>query len=188
MSDPFESKFISIIKADAWLMDLLRHAQALRLGYWAIAAGAVRSSVWDHLHGFQRKTKPTDIDLIFFDAVKTDAAYEKEIERRLFELEPEVTWEAVNQASIHTYTEDPPYSSIEHAMTRWAETATAVAVYLDDAGELQYYAPHGLDDLMNIVFRPHLVTPRSKEVYVHRIATKNFKAKWPKLTILMPEE
>ena len=72
-------------------------------------------------------------------------------------------------------------------MSRWAETATAVGVFLDSNNELQYYAPHGLDDLMNIVFRPHLVTPKSRDVYIKRINTKDFKSKWPKLRILMPE-
>lgn len=72
-------------------------------------------------------------------------------------------------------------------MTRWAETATAIGVYLDKRDQLKYYAPHGLDDLMNIVFRPHLVTPESRQVYLDRIAKKNFQSKWPKLKILMPE-
>jgi hypothetical protein len=68
-----------------------------------------------------------------------------------------------------------------------AETATAIGVYLDSNGRVEYYAPHGLDDLMALIFRPHLVTPKSREVYLQRIATKDFKRKWPNITILMPD-
>lgn len=84
----------------------------------AIAAGAVRSAVWDSLHGFDRKTSPSDIDLIFYDSIKTSPEYEKKIEEKLFTMEPAVNWEAVNQATIHTYNEKKPNSSLEHAMTR----------------------------------------------------------------------
>ena len=72
-------------------------------------------------------------------------------------------------------------------MTRWPETATAIGVYLDSGGRLKYYAPHGLGDLMAMIFRPHLVTPKSRNAYLQRIASKDFKSKWPNITILMPE-
>ncbi|MCX6123591.1 MAG: nucleotidyltransferase family protein [Proteobacteria bacterium] len=165
MPNNHETKFVEIIKSDQWLMTLLGHAASLQLNVpWAIAAGAVRSSVWDNLHEFERKTPPGDIDFIFFDRVDTSKAREKDIEQRLALMDSTVSWEAVNQASVHTYTEEDPYPSIEHAMTRWAETATAIALYLE----------------------PHLVTPKSKAVYLDRIAKKDFQRKWPKLTILMP--
>ena len=161
MNDSLETRFIRIIENDPWLMGLLRHASTLKLEHWAIAAGAVRSAVWDSLHGFQRKTPPSDIDFIFFDPVRTCPEYEKEVEAKLFGAEPAVAWEAVNQATIHSYNEEAPYPSLEYAMTRWAETATAIGVYLDSGGRLKYYAPHGLGDLMAMIFRPHLVTPKS---------------------------
>jgi hypothetical protein len=184
----FEIQFIEIIRNDRWLMRLLSCAASLQLETpWAIAAGAVRSSVWDYLHGFERKTPPSDIDFIFFDRLNTSNALERDIEHRLSHLDSTVSWEAVNQATVHDYTREEPYSSIEHAMMRWAETATAIGVYLDEQRQLKYYAPHGLDDLMNIVLRPHLVTPKSKEVYLDRVAKKNFQRKWPQLKILMPE-
>jgi len=72
-------------------------------------------------------------------------------------------------------------------MSRWAETATAIGVYINDHGKLDYCAPHGLGDLMEMVIRPHLVTPKSKQVYLDRVSSKDFMSKWPKLTILMPE-
>lgn len=100
---------------------------------------------------------------------------------------PNVRWEVVNQATIHSYTKEEPYTSLEHAMTRWAEIATAVAVYLDEHGKIRYHAPHGLDDLMSMTIRPHLVTPKSRDVYLDRIANKGWQKKWPKITILMPD-
>ena len=169
-------------------MNLLRHAASLGLEHWAIAAGTVRSAVWDSLHGYVRKTPPSDVDFIFYDSVRTMSEFEKDLDRRLTSLVPDVFWESVNQATIHSYTGEAPYASIPHAMSRWAETATAIGVYLDMNGRVCYYAPHGLRDLMEMIIRPHLVTPNSKQVYLDRIASKDFLGKWPKLTIIMPTE
>lgn len=186
MRPSLETQFLTIIENDQWLMNLLRKASTLGLKSWAIAAGAVRSSVWDHLHGFKEKVPPSDIDFIFYDSVNVDPRYEAMVEEILCELVPNVKWEAVNQATIHRYNSEEPYPSLEYAISRWAETATAVGVYLNSNGKLRYHAPHGIDDLMNMVFRPHLVTPKSKEVYIHRIATKDFQSKWPRIKIIMP--
>lgn len=187
MSSHFESQFLHIVQRDVWLMELLNKAASLRLTHWAIAAGSVRSAVWDYLHGYERKTPPSDIDFIFYDSVNSTPDYEKELKRKLTAMAPAVLWEPVNQATIHLYNKENPYASLEHAMSRWAETATAVGVYLNEKDELKYYAPHGLADLMEMIFRPHLVTPQSREVYLQRIATKGFECKWPQVKILMPE-
>src|SRR6187402_1165454 len=158
MKNDFEKTFLSIIQNDSWLMNLLKAGKTLQLKEWAIAAGSVRNAVWDHLHGFDTKTFPTDIDFLFFDPL-ADENTEKEIENKLRALVPDLLWEAVNQATIHPYNKDLPYASIEHALSRWTDPSNAIGVYLDESDRVQYYAPHGLNDLMTMTVRPHLVTP-----------------------------
>ena len=51
-------------------MNLLRHAATLNLEHWAISAGTVRSAVWDSLHGYDKKTLPSDVDFIFMKLPK----------------------------------------------------------------------------------------------------------------------
>ena len=167
-------------------MDLLIKASTLKLQNWAIAAGSVRSAVWDYMHGFQRKTPPSDIDFVFYDAINTSPDYEQDLEESLTALAPELRWEPVNQATVHIYNGEAPYRSLEHAMSRWPETATAIGVYVDHHSQLRYYAPHGLSDLMAVILRPNLVTLKSKDIYLQRMASKDFQTKWPKITILMP--
>lgn len=186
MSKDHENKFLRIIQNDQWLMNLLKTVKCLELNEWAIAAGSVRNTVWDNLHGYDKKTLPSDIDVLFFDS-GADNTLEKEIENRLNLLIPDVHWEAVNQATIHSHNKDLPYASIEHALSRWTDPSNAVGVYLDENNNIKYYAPHGLSDLMQMVVRPHLVAAGSKEIYMDRVTNKGWKKKWPMITIIMPD-
>ena len=121
--------------------------------------------------------------MLFYDAIHTEPAYESQIEQQLSALVPGVHWEAVNQATVHTYTGDAPYRSIEEAMSRWADLVTAVGVYLTDADEIEIIAPAGLDDLFQLKVRPNLVAPNAAAVYRSRMATKGWLERWPKLSI-----
>ena len=121
---------------------------------------------------------------MFYDSKRIEAGYETEIEARLAASVPNVRWEAVNQATVHAYTNEPPYRSIERAMSRWADPVTAVGVCLTSSDDLRIIAPHGLRDLFDLVVRPHLVAPNAAAVYRERIATKHWLQRWPKLTII----
>jgi len=182
----YSDKLIHLVKADPRIMNLLRAVRTLELDNWCIAAGTIRNKVWDDLHHYAVPTLPSDIDVLFYDAIHTEPAYEAEIERRLSKLVPTVRWEAVNQATIHTYTEDAPYHSIEEAMSRWAELVTAVGVYLTDTDEIGIIAPAGLDDLFNLKVRPNIVTANAAAVYHQRMMTKGWLERWPKLVIEGP--
>ncbi len=122
-----EDRLTELVETDDRVMGLLRTVRTLGLAHWLIAAGTIRNLVWDHLHGFAQPTLPGDIDVLIFDDERTDPGYGADLEERLSSLDPEHAWEVVNQATVHTYTGDPtPYSSIEHAMSRWADLVTAV--------------------------------------------------------------
>ena len=165
-------------------MRLLRAGRDLRLAEWCIAAGAIRNVVWDHLHGHTEPTRPSDVDFLFYDRARPEPAYEKELERRLSALAPGVRWECVNQATVHAYTREPPYGSIEEAMSRWADPVSAVGVRLDERDALHVVAPHGLADVFGLVVRPHLVAPNAAAVYRERLATKRWGERWPRLRIV----
>jgi len=181
------AEIVQLVRADPWLMGLLETARSIGLAQWCIAAGAVRNLVWDHLHGHDTRTYPSDVDLPFYDGVKTDCSYEAEIQRRLSAARSDVRWEAVNQATVHLYTRDPrPYASIEEAMSRWADPVTAVGVYLTDTDQLTVIAPCGLDDLFSLIVRPNLVAPDAARVYRERVLSKGWLSRWPKLKIILP--
>jgi len=182
------SKLTDLVRSDAWMMDLLRAVRAIHLQEWCIAAGVVRNKVWDHLHGHTDRTIPADVDVLFYDRDRTDASYEADIENRLAAVVPSVRWEAVNQATVHVYTQDAPYQSIEQAMSRWADPVTAVGVHLTPEEQIVITAPFGLRDLFGLVVRPNLVTPNAAAVYRERMTMKRWIERWPKLTVLWPDD
>lgn len=184
MAVDYDAQLIDLVRAEERVIALLRAVRSLGLDQWCIAAGTIRNLVWDHLHALSEPTLPSDIDVLIFDTVRTSPAYERELEAQLQALVPAVTWEVVNQATIHTYTGDAtPYTSIEDAMSRWADLVTAVGAHLGDNDEITVIAPGSLNDLFDLRVRPNIATPTSAEVYRDRMASKGWQQRWPLLTI-----
>ncbi|HEX2774075.1 MAG TPA: nucleotidyltransferase family protein, partial [Micromonosporaceae bacterium] len=71
-----------------------------------------------------------------------------------------------------------PLTSIADAVATWPETATAVAVRLDDIDEVEVCAPLGLADLLDGVWRRN---PRrvSLEQSQARLARHRPQERWP---------
>lgn len=153
-------------------MAALRVARSLDLPDWALAAGAVRGLVWDHLHAFA-PAPPSDLDLVYFDP----------------DLNPAPSlpapWDVVNQASVHHWRPIAPLRSTADGIAGWPETATCVGLRLEADGQLTVFAPFGLDDLFAGRLRPN---PRCTDpkAYTERLARKDFAARWPCLLVEAP--
>lgn len=74
-------------------------------------------------------------------------------------------------------------TSVEQPLSLWPETATALALRLQDDNALELITPFGLTDLFELKLRwnPNLV---SYAVFDQRILSKHFLQKWPKLSLL----
>ncbi|ORE86816.1 hypothetical protein ATO7_07247 [Oceanococcus atlanticus] len=183
-----ESELVAIAGATPWLMQALTEAQKLNLNNWCIGAGAVRSVVWDKLHGFTQPTPISDIDLVYFDPQQADPAADQALAAKLPEVLSAATWEVVNQASVHTWYPQTsgkpvtPFTSLEEGIGSWPEYATAVGVTLNKDGSIGVVAPHGLQDLFGMVVR-HNPTRATAEMYRARMKQKAFSQKWPKVTV-----
>ncbi|OLU27312.1 hypothetical protein BVH03_13885 [Pseudomonas sp. PA15(2017)] len=177
--------FEQILRADSLRWQILQHVRALQLPDCWVAAGFVRSAVWNHLHGHVACSLPPDIDVIWFDPDSALPERDTELEAQLLQVDNRFNWSVKNQARIHLRNGDRPYASATDAMTCWPETATAVAVRLAVNDELEIAAPFGLDDLFNLVLRP---TERFREekrhLFVERLQNKQWLTKWPGLTVL----
>ncbi len=165
-------------------MSVLRQVAALQLPDCWVAAGFVRSAVWDHLH--HRPPAPVtggDIDVIWFDPQSATPAMDAAIEERLAAVNPSLPWSVKNQAAMHLRNGDRPYRSSSDAMTFWPETATAVAVRLN-GDALEVAAPLGLDDLFALVLRPGPAFRGAKRPsFEARASAKRWREHWPKLTM-----
>jgi uncharacterized protein len=181
------------IARDARMMRLLEAARELALPGWCIAAGFVRNMVWDLLHGYGERTPLNDLDLIYYDAddlrEETEKRYEDLLQQAELDGQQDQAshWSAKNQARMHLRNGDAPYASLEDAMKRWPETATAVGVRLLPDDSLEVIAPHGLTDLYELLVRqsPHY---GSRAVFEHRVRSKRWLELWPKLRVASPDE
>lgn len=182
-------RLISLIRDCPWLMDALRAGREVDAPNWVIGAGAIRDLVFEHLHG-RLAPPPRDIDYAFFDALDLRVEREEAIEAELRSRCPELPFEARNQARVHLWYQQhfgypiEPYRSIEHAVSTWPETATAVAARLLPDGSIQLFAQLGLDDLFAGVLRrnPAQVTP---EIFRERLARRpDLATQWPRVRVI----
>jgi hypothetical protein len=185
-----EHALTDMVRTSPALMQALVAVRTLGLVDWCIGAGAVRSLVWDRLHGFQTPTPLSDIDVVYFDAA-ADPARDAELEGRLRRLLPGLRWEVSNQAHIHHWFRRAlgqrvaALVSLEDGVATWPEYATCVGVRLNGDGTLAVIAPHGLDDLFALRVR-HNDVRAGAEVYRQRVLGKRFAERWPRLSIDPP--
>jgi hypothetical protein len=179
-------RLVDIVLNNAPLMLALRAANQIGLASWAIGAGAIRSLVWDHLHGFTTPTAVADWDFIYFDPSPSPALDEAHIQKRLQLACPEFNWDVVNQATVHQWVSKQngiavsPFTCLKEGIASWPETATCVAVSINQAGELVIIAPLGLADLfdMRLRFNSRCI---SVDAYRQRILSKRLDQIWPKI-------
>ncbi|RAZ81448.1 nucleotidyltransferase family protein [Planococcus halotolerans] len=177
------------IEEDEWMMEVLHSAESLQLPDWWVCAGFVRSKVWDYLHDYTKRTPLGDIDVIYYDEKDLDEELEKKYEHRLSGLMPGLPWSVKNQARMHKVNDLPPYRSSVDAISQFPETATALGVKLDERGELELTAPHGLGDLIGMKVIPAPAFEKDERlmsVYRQRLESKNWMKKWPKVEVAAP--
>lgn len=182
----YETQLLTLLANDPVRMKSLRAVRDLKLPDCWVAAGFVRSLVWDHLHQRSHSPLPEDIDVIWYDPARLDPQADVALEKALSERVSGVNWSVKNQARMHRRNDDAPYQSAAHAMTCWPETATAVGVRLGLRDEIEVLAPLGLDDLFQLVVRP---TERFKTekhgMFLARIRAKAWPDRWPALRFVI---
>jgi len=180
---------VGIVRESAWFMAALETVQSLGLASWCIGAGAVRNLVWDKLHGFNVPSLLPDIDVAYFDPDNLSAEQDKELEQRLAAAFPGTPWEVTNQAAVHQWYEGyfgqtvTPLMSLQEAVASWPEFATAVGITLLADNTIEVMAPHGLEDLFELVVR-HNPVRASVSMYQARLVQKRYLERWPKVRVV----
>ncbi|GAB1847299.1 nucleotidyltransferase family protein [Achromobacter xylosoxidans] len=165
---------------DVGRMRALKAVHGLGLPDCWIGAGFVRNLVWDRLAGFATTTVLNDVDVVWYGQEPACEADDLQLEQRLTRIAPDFPWSVKNQARMHLRNGDAPYHSTRDALTRWPETATAVAARLNDRGGVEILAPHGLDDLFAGIVRPvsRFVEEKRAELEA-RWRAKGWQRQWP---------
>ncbi|GIH05026.1 hypothetical protein Rhe02_30930 [Rhizocola hellebori] len=171
-------RLIEILRLSHDRLELLHVVETAGNNLW-ITGGFIRNAVWDHLHGYRVSTPLDDIDVVYFDRDSKVDSHDSVL-RLLRTNAPNIDWSLKNQAEMRDPWLPTPPPSLEDALRRFTDTATAVAVRSVD-GSLEVLAPYGLEDLFNLVVRP---TPGfDASTYNARIEKKNWAQTWPNLTI-----
>lgn len=173
----------SLIERQADMMRLLRAVQASGLPDCWIGAGFVRNAVWDALHdrGIDCGSL-SDVDVVYFDRRDASPSRDRAVEAGLAARMPGVPWSVKNQARMHERNGVAPYRDMADAISRWPETATAVAARLSTNGHVELLAPHGVGDLLGMIVRPTPAFGARREEVARRVAEKGWPVRWPKLT------
>jgi len=184
-----KEKLIQIISDQDWIMNALRIGREMNLPDWYIAAGAIRNTIWNYLHGFDTRINQNDVDFVYFNSSNLDKSIDKEYETLLQQKHPQVKWEVVNQARGHLMYHGPNINrpqakSSWESIAYWSETATCIGLRLESDDSFTICAPHGLSDLMNLIVRPTPAPYTELPLYKERLVKKKWKEIWPKLTII----
>ncbi len=180
-----EQDVTNLIEQDVWMMKLLQVVRELDLPDWWIAAGFVRSKIWDTLHGYTQRTPLPDIDVIYYDLSNIEEQVEKQLEAKLYEMVPGIGWSVKNQARMHVKNQLPPYQSAVDGIAHFPETVTALGVKINSANEVVLSAPYGIKDVVTLHVKPTPPFQHSDliEVYQKRVSKKNWQTIWPNITI-----
>ncbi len=189
--DPGEAvRLTALVRASDWMMRVLRTVRDSGLPDAWVGAGSLRDLVWSG-DGFD-PARVRDVDVAFFDPYHLSRDGDRRATEALASAWPDVPWEAVNQAAVHTWYGahfgdgvSAPLTSIADAIGTWPETATAVAVRLSSKDQIEICAPFGLTDLLAGVWRRNgRVVPveRSRQ----RLARHRPGERWPWVTVIEP--
>nr|WP_320022762.1 nucleotidyltransferase family protein [uncultured Draconibacterium sp.] len=179
-----ERKLVELILNDNWMLGVIQAVNKIDGPDLWISGGFVRNKVWDTKHKYKLRTKLDDVDVVYYNQENIHKSREKQIENQLSQILPNINWSVKNQARMHIVAEDEPYTSLYDALRKWPETATAIALQIDENGFLKILAPYGYNDLFDLKVKPpDFFKENHKDRYNNRIEKKNWIKIWPKLKI-----
>lgn len=154
-----------------------------------IGGGFIRTIIWDYLHGHKKNAEFLDIDVFYFQPSCIIKARDVEIEQFLHTQIQNTRWSVKNQARMHVHHKgENQYASLEDALLKFPDTASTIAVRLDNNNDIKFIAPYGFDDLFELKVKPtpaFINNPEKMQRYRQRIDEKLeiWKELWPKLKI-----
>lgn len=169
--------------------DFMRYTILLKLRDYPnqelwVGGGFIRNLIWDFIHKYPINTELGDVDIFYFDPKNTDKNIDLQIERNLKSQISNVNWSVKNQARMHSLNDEPKYNTLEEAISKFPETASAIICRLNKYKDIEIIAPYGLEDLFNGVIRAteHFKISQKKiDRYHARYEQKKWTENWPNL-------
>lgn len=180
-----EDDIRQLVESDEWMMDVLRAAETLNLPDWWIGAGFLRNKVWDAIAD-NPSANSRDVDLVYYDSKNLEPEADWEMDKTMRHRFPLAEWEVRNQARMHYKNGFDPYTSAADGISNWVETATCVAVKIEN-NTLKFLFCYGINDLVSLTARP-IPQFRSDElikVFHERLTKKEWQKRWPGLKVVV---
>jgi uncharacterized protein len=171
---------------------IVRELDAIALPDAWIVSGCLVQSVWNALTGRPIDYGIADYDVFYFDpdtSWTAEDAVIRAVDARLAELRVKI--EARNQARVHLWygakhgVPYPPLRCSTEGIDRFLTKTTKVGIRHAGDG-CDVYAPHGFDDVADMIVRPNPGPNFSAANYAAKAA--RWKAFWPEVTVLTMDD
>ena len=180
---------VQIVGRSPLLSDALSSLRSMGLPDGWLVSGAIYNTFWNVLTGRPPLTGIKDIDIFYWD--DSDLSYEAEdavIKRgEVAFAQLPLPVQIRNQARVHLWYEShfgqpyAPLASSLEAIDRFASTTHAVAARLEATGEIEIYAPYGLNDLFSFRIAPNRMMDNSR---THMEKGARARSVWPEVTVV----
>ena len=156
-----------------------------------IVSGCLVQTAWNGLTGRAVDYGISDYDVFYFDADTSWTAEDAVIHRlaaRLGDVGAPV--QVRNQARVHLWYSDkhrlpyPPLQRSTEGIDRFLTRNTQIGIRRTTDG-YDVYAPHGFDDIADLIVRPNPGANFSAANYAAKAA--RWKGLWPELTVLQAD-
>ena len=176
----YSSKLISITASNTSFQKVCNALIDLNGQGLAVAGGFIRNMVWDSLFNVKTVYPVNDVDIVFMENEFPNYS-EKTWEENLNLKCPQFQWSVKGQQRMAAKHQHQPYQSLNHALSKWVETATAIG-YMPLSDD--WITPYGLSDLFMGICKP--TQPEMTQIMTQRIKEKEWLERYPRLKIIEP--
>lgn len=156
-----------------------------------LVSGCLFQTVWNVLAGESPTRAIKDYDVFYFDASDSSEEAEGAVNRHAADVFRELGCEidVRNQARVHLWYEEefgvggyPRLEKSTDGIDNFLAVCCMVAVRRTDAGDMELYAPFGVEDVLNRIMRRNPWYPNApKDCYETK--AERWSALWPDLRI-----
>lgn len=189
--DEQNKKFVSIIKKNKELMDMLDYISTLQLPNFYIAAGSVFQTIWNYYDKKDLNYGIKDLDIIYYNSnnlnVEKDLEYYSLINNYAKSKGYNYEIDVSNEARMHIWKREhdgtiiEQYKNSEDAMSKWIATVHAIGI-TKEYNKIKVYAPYGLSDIFTRTIRPIKHKDNTKELYEKKALS--WQKRFDNLTII----
>ena len=184
-------QFVRSIQSNPFVGEILKRLPDLAIPDAWLAGGCLFQTVWNVLRGDEPSRGIKDYDVFYFDATDRSQAAEVTVNQKSASLFADLGCEIEmrNQARVHLWYEAdfgvsgyPALGCSTDGVDRFLAVCCMVAVRPTAEGDLDVYAPFGVDDVFNLVMRPNPLFPAlPRERY--ELKARRWQELWPELRV-----